>query len=71
MRLDRLLGLAICTVGHIKPGLSAAVDKLVVSDRNMFEKQLPVYTTPLPSAAAPHSLIGPDEDTWCWCARRS
>ena len=61
MRLDKLLGLAICTVGHIKPGLPAAVDKLVISDRNKFEKQLPVYTTPLPSAAAAHGLIAPDD----------
>ena len=53
MRCDRLLGLCIDSVGQTKPGLSAAVVVLLVSDTNIFEKQLLLYTTPLPSDTAP------------------
>ena len=55
MRLDRLLGLCICSVGHIKPGLFAAVLVLLVSDTNKLEKQLLLYTTSLPSETAQDS----------------
>lgn len=53
MRLDRLLGLCMESVGQTKPGLSAAVVVLLLSDTNKLEKQLLLYTTPLPPETAP------------------
>ena len=45
----------MCSVGQTNPGLVAAVVIVLLSDTKRFEKQLLLYTTPLPSDTAPDS----------------
>ena len=56
------------SVGQTKPGLSAAVVVVLLSATNRFEKQLLLYTTPLPLETAPDvglsTMLGKQSTLW-------